>query len=142
MPEVITLVPTWEAAAQIYLGALSNPDCPDKTRYGAEQEILSLARSYDALIADVDEEQKDANDGHPTGPDNVKPYGTVKDARLYIKGHTLKLSGTLVSHDNPRHLKLGEMVYTSQVVSIGLVDICLVVETSNTNYVIEGDLLR
>ena len=146
MPEVITLVPTWEAAARIHLCALQNPNSPDATKNGAEQEIIRLARAYDGLCADVDEESRDEQTT-VNGPNNDKPYGTLKNAKLYTKKvagtiAAIYLTGDLVSHDNPRSMALGEIIFTSHVVGIALVDGCLVVETRNTNYIIEeGRLL-
>tara|TARA_R110000824_G_scaffold83438_5_gene208949 strand:+ start:2751 stop:3179 length:429 start_codon:yes stop_codon:yes gene_type:complete len=140
MPKAITLVPTWEAAAQIHLMALQNPVCPQSTKNGAEDEIMALACAYDALIADVNEEQANTDDSHSTGPANEKPFATIKDVKLYVLNTIVRAHGEIVSHDNPRHLILGERAYTSQIVTIGLVDTCLVIETLNTNYVVEGTI--
>jgi hypothetical protein len=61
----------------------------------------------------------------------------MRKARLTLRPGGFKIFGVLVSHDDPRGLKLGEEITTSNIVGISERDMCLVVETCNTRYVIE-----
>lgn len=50
--QTIDVTPTWEAAVQIYVAVLQNPDAEFSARQGAMEELLRLARIVDGLIAD------------------------------------------------------------------------------------------
>jgi hypothetical protein len=49
----IDLTPTWEQATRIYLLVLE--DGTDEGKVTAREELLRLARQYDALVADTKE---------------------------------------------------------------------------------------
>ena len=51
----IDMTPTWEAAVRIYLLVLE--DGTDEGKDMAREELLRLARQYDALVADLKQEQ-------------------------------------------------------------------------------------
>ena len=50
--QTINLVPTWEAAVQVFIAVLSNPDASFEGRRAAEGELLRLARMVDAIAAE------------------------------------------------------------------------------------------
>jgi hypothetical protein len=45
------MTPTWETAVQIYIMVLENGE--EKGKDMAREELLRLARNYDALVADL-----------------------------------------------------------------------------------------
>ena len=46
--------PTWETAARIYMAVLENPKAQGATKAEAREEILRLARAFDATKAKAD----------------------------------------------------------------------------------------
>lgn len=48
--KTIDITPTWEAAVQIYLMVLANPDASFEARRGAQDELLRLGRIVDSII--------------------------------------------------------------------------------------------
>ena len=44
-----TMTPSWEAAVQIYMAVLQNPEASPEAVEGAKQEILRVARIADAF---------------------------------------------------------------------------------------------
>ena len=50
----IDMTPTWEAAVRIYLLVLEEGE--DKGKEMAREELMRLARQYDALVADLKQE--------------------------------------------------------------------------------------
>ena len=50
----IDMTPTWEQAVRIYLLVLEEGS--DEGKVTAREELLRLARQYDALVADMKEE--------------------------------------------------------------------------------------
>ena len=53
----VNITPTWEAAVRIYLMVLDNPNADPKNRRDAQEEILRLARAYDANSRAVEEKR-------------------------------------------------------------------------------------
>jgi hypothetical protein len=51
----IDMTPTWETAVRIYMMVLE--DGTDEGKVTAREELLRLARQYDALVADMKQEQ-------------------------------------------------------------------------------------
>jgi hypothetical protein len=51
----IDITPTWEQAVRIYLLVLE--DGTEAGKVTAREELLRLARNYDALVADLKQEQ-------------------------------------------------------------------------------------
>ena len=48
-PRTETMTPSWEAAVQIYMAVLCNPEASAEAVEGAKQEILRVARIADAF---------------------------------------------------------------------------------------------
>lgn len=145
MPEVIQLVPTWEAAAHIYITCLRDGQ-DEHAKDGAERELIKLAQAYDGLCKDVDEESSTACEPKRRSTINGKPYATMENARLLqlpryiteINGVTrVHLVGRVSSHDEGLHE--GSDVTTSPIESIYIEDMVLIAETKNTRYVIACD---
>ena len=53
--EYIDLTPTWETAALIYTAVLENPNASPEGRATAREELVRLARMFDATQRDLDE---------------------------------------------------------------------------------------
>jgi hypothetical protein len=51
----IDITPTWETAVHIYLMVLEEGE--EKGKVAAREELLRLARNYDALVADMKQEE-------------------------------------------------------------------------------------
>ena len=51
----IDMTPTWEQAVRIYLLVLEEGE--EKGKIAAREELLRLARQYDALVADLKQEE-------------------------------------------------------------------------------------
>jgi hypothetical protein len=51
----IDMTPTWEQAVRIYLLVLEEGE--EKGKIAAREELLRLARQYDALVADMKQEE-------------------------------------------------------------------------------------
>jgi len=55
MSRTINLIPSWEAAVQVYCAVLENPNASPEGRATARDEIYRLARAFDDLNAEPDE---------------------------------------------------------------------------------------
>ena len=48
--KTIDITPTWEAAVQIFMAVLANPDASYEARRDAQDELLRLGRIVDSII--------------------------------------------------------------------------------------------
>ena len=135
--EGVPLIPSWEVATMIHIQCLLYGKNPAAKR-GAEEELLKLARSYDTIT------KTERKDRHSLFSINGKPWGTLKKAILVPSiDHGPYLSAVLVAHDDATKKPfIGGQLLTSTVVRIFEHDLCLVVETENSRYIIEEGMLK